>query len=70
MTVKITINHNPNGHESYDYLADEFQEAVDQYNRAVEIGDFKGQTIYFSRASTLEDIIVNLFDATVDSWYE
>jgi hypothetical protein len=70
MTVQIKVNHNPTASETWSFLSDEFQETVNQYNRAIEIGDKKGESIYFSKASLLEDMLVNLFDAEVPSWYE
>ena len=68
--MHIKINHNANGHESFDYLAEQFEDNVNRYNRAIEIGDFKGQAIYFGKASLLQEILVDLFDAEVPSWYE
>jgi hypothetical protein len=70
MTVQIKVKHNPSGHEVWQFLSEEFQATVDLYNRAIEISDKKGESIYFSQASLLEDMLVNLFDAEVSNWYE
>ena len=70
MTISIKVNHNPTGHEVWEFLSEEFQVTVDLYNRAIEISDKKGESIYFSKASLLEDMLVNLFDAEVSTWYE
>jgi hypothetical protein len=69
MTIQIKANHNPTASETWEFLNDEFQETVNQYNRAIEISDKKGESIYFSKAIMLEDMLVNLFDAEVPTWY-
>jgi hypothetical protein len=69
MTIQIKVRHNPSGHEVWQFLSEEFQSTVDNYNQAIEIGDKKGESIYFSQASLLEDMLVNLFDAEVPTWY-
>jgi hypothetical protein len=70
MTVQIKVSHNPTGHETWQFLSEEFQAYVDMYNRAIQTEDLKGVNIYFNKASTLQDIIINLFDAEIGDWYE